>query len=98
MTMPCIHQCENLYLKPRSNEIEMSKIQVPLSKSQIYDLSIIAYLFTYLTCKRGSVAGGSGMLASATANHAKGQLISKCPFGVPKSTKKKICEDFCHSL
>ena len=65
MTMPCIHQCENLYLKPRSNEIEMSKIQVPLSKSQIYDLSIIAYLFTYLTCKRGSLASNLVVLDGA---------------------------------
>ena len=30
----------------------------------------------------------------------KGQLISKCPFGVFKSTKKatNFCKDFCPSL
>ena len=32
--------------------------------------------------------------------HSKGQLISKCPFGVLKSSKKptKIFQDFCPSL
>ena len=31
---------------------------------------------------------------------SKGQLISKCPFGITKSTKnqQKICKDFCPSL
>ena len=36
----------------------------------------------------------------STHELAKGQLISKCPFGVFKSTKKQLnfCKDFCPSL
>ena len=31
---------------------------------------------------------------------SKGQLISKCPFGITKSTKnqRNFCKDFCPSL